>query len=65
MEKSQWMGTGCQGRGGEGGSEDVQRWEETEVFQVVGVERIVKPLAERAVALAAELILKDGRHGQQ
>ena len=64
------MGTTCQGRGGVGRGEDVQSWEEAEVFQVARVERIIKLVAERAVALAggldgAELILKDGRYGQQ
>lgn len=64
------MGTSCQGRGVMGGGENVQSWEGAEVFQVAGVERIVKLVAERAVALAgrmdgAELILKDGRYGKQ
>lgn len=64
------MATGCQGRGGMGGGENVQSWEGAEVFQVAGVERIVKLVAERAVALAgrmdgAELILKYGRYGKQ
>jgi len=59
----------CQGRRGIGGGENIETWKGAEVFQVAA-RRIIKLVAERAVALAggldrAELILKDGRYGQQ
>lgn len=63
------MGTN-QGRGGVGGDEDVQSWKGEELFQVGGVERNIKLVAERTVTLAegldgAEPVLRDGRYGQQ